>query len=86
MPSSLPVDCVEPRAAGPQVKLLEGRGFGETRVGPFLEQAVEPPPAAAVQNALRLLEAIGALEERSERLTVRPFGVGPPVTGGSARP
>jgi len=43
-------------------------------VGPFLEQAVEPPPAAAVQNALRLLEAIGALEERSERLTVRPAG------------
>ncbi len=55
-------------------------------MGPFLEQAVEPPPAAAVQNALRLLEAIGALEERSERLTVRPFGVGAPGAGGPARP
>ncbi|KAK9835371.1 hypothetical protein WJX81_005267 [Elliptochloris bilobata] len=53
-----------------QVKLLEGRGFGETHVASFLEQAVEPPPAAAVANALRLLEAIGALEERTERLTV----------------
>lgn len=54
-----------------QVKLLEGRGFGDTRVARFLEQAVEPPPAVAVTNALRLLEAIGALEEGTERLTVR---------------
>ena len=54
-----------------QVKLLEGRGFGDTSVARFLEQAVEPPPTAAITNALCLLEAIGALEEGTERLTVR---------------
>lgn len=63
-----------------QVKLLEGRGFGDTSVARFLEQAVEPPPAVAVINALRLLEAIGALEEGTERLTVRAW-IGAPWGG-----
>eukprot|EP00884_Botryococcus_braunii_P000922 jgi/Botrbrau1/10830/Bobra.0025s0009.1 len=55
-----------------QVKLLGGSSAGEggPNVAEFLGKAVEPPPDAAVRNALRLLEAIGALEEGTERLTV----------------
>ena len=71
-----------------QVKLLDdtgaGGGAGAVAAGAarcaasFLARAVEPPPPAAVSNALRLLEAIGALTppasdpahpEAGERLT-----------------
>lgn len=47
-----------------QVKLLEGAG-----VAAFLARAVEPPVDAAVRNALRLLEDIGAIQEETEALT-----------------
>ena len=67
-----------------QVKLLERRGFAEAAsAAAFLAKAAEPPPPAAVGNALRLLEAIGAItppaaeggdppgrqQQRGERLT-----------------
>ena len=67
-----------------QVKLLERRGFAEAAsAAAFLAKAAEPPPSAAVANALRLLEAIGAItppaaegggggekhHQRGERLT-----------------
>ena len=65
-----------------QVKLLERRGFAEAASAEtFLAKAAEPPPPAAVSNALRLLEAIGAItppaeegdtqqqKQRGERLT-----------------
>ena len=35
----------------------------------FLGKAVEPPVDAAVKNALRLLEDIGAIQEHTEALT-----------------
>lgn len=55
------------------MKLMGGGASEEAGppVAEFLGKAVEPPPDAAVRNALRLLEAIGALEEGTERLTVR---------------
>ncbi|KAA6424000.1 MAG: putative ATP-dependent RNA helicase DHX36-like [Trebouxia sp. A1-2] len=51
-----------------QVKLLEGAASGPS-VASFLGRAVEPPVDAAVRNALRLLEDIGAIQEGSEALT-----------------
>ena len=51
-----------------QVKLLEGAGSGPS-VAAFLGRAVEPPVEAAVKNALRLLEDIGAIQEETEALT-----------------
>ena len=51
-----------------QVKLLEGAASGPS-VASFLGRAVEPPVDAAVGNALRLLEDIGAIQEGSEALT-----------------
>ena len=52
-----------------QVKLLSERGFsGAASVAGFLARAAEPPPPAAVANALGLLEAIGALTP-DEKLT-----------------
>lgn len=51
-----------------QVKLLEGAGSGPS-VAAFLGRAVEPPVEAAVTNALRLLEDIGAIQEETEALT-----------------
>ena len=52
-----------------QVKLLSERGVdAASSVATFLALAPEAPPAAAVDNALRLLEAIGALTA-DERLT-----------------
>ena len=55
-----------------QVKLLEGTGssFGHTSVAEFLDKAVEPPPSVSVQNAVRLLQDIGAFEAPGERLTL----------------
>lgn len=44
------------------MKLLEGAGYSHASVAEFLEKAVEPPPAVSVQNAVRLLQDIGALE------------------------
>ncbi|KAK9814740.1 hypothetical protein WJX72_010718 [[Myrmecia] bisecta] len=52
-----------------QVKLLDGLAKGRS-VAAFLAKAVEPPADAAVNNAVRLLETIGALEEGTEALTV----------------
>ncbi|KAL0045428.1 hypothetical protein WJX82_006305 [Trebouxia sp. C0006] len=51
-----------------QVKLLEGAASGPS-VASFLGRAVEPPVEAAVINALRLLEDIGAIQEDTEALT-----------------
>lgn len=51
-----------------QVKLLEGAGSGPS-VAAFLGRAVEPPVEAAIKNALRLLEDIGAIQEETEALT-----------------
>ncbi len=51
-----------------QVKLLEGAASGPS-VASFLGRAVEPPVEAAVKNALRLLEDIGAIQEGTEALT-----------------
>jgi HrpA-like RNA helicase len=52
-----------------QVKLLEDRAAGRrVSIARFLGKAVEPPVAAAVDGALRLLEDIGALDA-GERLT-----------------
>ncbi|KAL3133848.1 hypothetical protein ABBQ32_008317 [Trebouxia sp. C0010 RCD-2024] len=51
-----------------QVKLLEGAASGPS-VAAFLSRAVEPPVEAAVRNALRLLEDIGAIQEGTEALT-----------------
>ena len=69
-----------------QVKLLEGGGLGgaTVSVAAFLDRAVEPPPAASVANAVRLLQDIGAFKAGTETLTVSaastlsfpsPFGV-----------
>jgi HrpA-like RNA helicase len=52
------------------VKLLDGPSFSHSSVAEFLNKAVEPPPAVSLQNAVRLLQDIGAFEEDSERLTV----------------
>jgi hypothetical protein len=54
-----------------QVKLLERGGHAHASVAEFLNKAVEAPPAAAVGNAVRLLQDIGAFEPGSETLTVR---------------
>ena len=51
-----------------QVKVLEGAASGPS-VAAFLGRAVEPPVEAAVKNALRLLEDIGAIQEETEALT-----------------
>ena len=40
-------------------------------VAAFLDRAVEPPPAASVANAVRLLQDIGAFKAGTETLTVR---------------
>ena len=54
---------------GLQVKLLETPG-NRIKIADFLSKAVEPPVLQAVNAAIKLLEAIGALEEGSEKLTV----------------
>ena len=36
----------------------------------FLSQAVEPPPLPSIKNAVQLLEEIGALTPKSEKLTL----------------
>lgn len=51
-----------------QVKLFEGRGFGSCKLAEFLSLALEPPPAAAISNALQLLRDVGALDD-GEALT-----------------
>ncbi|KAK3253212.1 hypothetical protein CYMTET_37524, partial [Cymbomonas tetramitiformis] len=71
-----------------QVKLLEegssAAGAERRSLADFLERAVEPPVAKAVENAVRLLEGIGALapEEKLTRLgrhlAALPL---PPATG-----
>ena len=48
--------------------MLEGAAAGPS-VADFLSKAVEPPVDAAVQNALRLLEDIGAIQQGTEALT-----------------
>lgn len=53
-----------------QVKLLEGRGFGSLLLQDFLSQAVEPPPIPSIKNAVQLLEEIGALVPKTEKLTL----------------
>ena len=47
-----------------------GRREAGPRVAAFLGRAVEPPLDVAVDNAVRLLEDIGALEAGSEELTL----------------
>ena len=54
---------------GLQVKLLETPDK-RIKIADFLSKAVEPPVLQAVNAAIKLLEAIGALEEGSEKLTV----------------
>jgi HrpA-like RNA helicase len=54
----------------PQVKLLDGPAFTHDSVAEFLNRAVEPPPAASLRNAVRLLQDIGAFEGDSENLTL----------------
>jgi HrpA-like RNA helicase len=54
---------------GLQVKLLETPS-NRIKIADFLSKAVEPPVLQAVNAAIKLLEAIGALEEGSEKLTV----------------
>lgn len=54
-----------------QVKLLEGQGFeGSLMLKDFLGKAVEPPPIPSIKNAVQLLEEIGALVPKTEKLTL----------------
>ncbi len=53
-----------------QVKLLEGRGLGSLLLRDFLSQAVEAPPLPSITNAVQLLEEIGALTPKTEKLTL----------------
>ena len=52
-----------------QAKLLNSNNGSSIKLADFLSKAVEPPPAASVKGAVRLLEEIGALEPQTERLT-----------------
>lgn len=51
-----------------QVKLLEKNG--NISIADFLGKAVEPPVQQAIQSSINLLENIGAIEEKTENLTV----------------
>ena len=59
-----------------QIKSMEHNGMpigaagGGPSVAAFLGRAIEPPVDQAVENALGLLEDIGALEQPGERLTL----------------
>jgi HrpA-like RNA helicase len=47
---------------------LQIKSLGLGKIRPFLENALQPPDPQAVQNAIELLETIGALDE-DENLT-----------------
>ena len=55
---------------GLQVKLLEWNSGKSIKLADFFAKAVEPPAAPSVENAIQLLGNIGALEPRTERLTL----------------
>ena len=54
---------------GLQIKVMQEKSGGADSIAAFLAKAVEPPAAKAVENAVDLLRAIGALAPEGEALT-----------------
>ena len=54
---------------GLQIKVMQEKSGGTDSISEFLVKAVEPPSAKAVENAVELLQAIGALTPEGEALT-----------------